>query len=288
MNASLNQEQIDFYQQNGYLVIEDFLGAEELAHWRNSVSEAITERKGIKIPGKSVMLGESDGINEDAAYYSKVFDQLLNLWQTNEKMRDIMLDARIGKMAAELSGAEGIRIWHDQALIKRPWANPTSWHLDTPFWSFSDRRAISIWVALDDATLQNGCMYFIPGSHQHTSFENPGIGKNMDLIFDFYPQFRQSASVPIPVKAGSCTFHNGLTIHGAGANMTPGFRRAMTCAYMPDGNVFNGQANILPGSYLQTLQPGDLLDNDVQNPLIYHKNKALTKASRHKVQPGQH
>jgi len=55
----------------------------------------------------------------------------------------------------------------------------------------------------------------------------------MDAVFDFYPQFIQAKSVAVPMKAGSCSFHNGLTIHGAGANMTNGFRRAMTCAYMP-------------------------------------------------------
>jgi len=52
--------------------------------------------------------------------------------------------------------------------------------------------------------------------------------------------------------------------------MTNGFRRAMTCAYMPEGNVFNGQANILPEEYLQTLKIGDKLNNNEQNPLIYH------------------
>ena len=71
------------------------------------------------------------------------------------------------------------------------------------------------------------------------------------------------------MKAGSCSFHNGLTIHGAGANMSSGYRRAMTCAYMPDGNTFNGEPNILPEAYLNTLKVGDLLDNDEQNPLIY-------------------
>jgi len=150
-------------------------------------------------------------------------------------------------------------------------ANPTSWHLDTPFWSFSDRRALSIWVALDDATLENGCLFFIPGSHQKTTFKNPGIGKNMDSVFDFYPEFRQTNSVAVPMKAGSCSFHCGLTIHGAHANMTAGSRRAMTCAYMPDGNSFNGQANILPPSYLQKIKVNDLLIEDEQNPLIYKR-----------------
>lgn len=269
MNTTLSTEQIQFYTDNGYLVIEDFLSPDELEQWREAVNEAVADRKGLKMPGKSISINEDDGINKDAAYFNNVFDQLLNLWQTNEKVKNIMVDERIGKMAAELSGAGGIRIWHDQALIKRPWANPTSWHLDTPFWSFSDRRALSIWVALDDATLENGCLFFIPGSHKTTTFENPGIGKNMGEIFNIYPAFSKTKSAPAAMKAGSCSFHNGLTIHGAHANMTPGFRHAMTCAYMPDGNTYNGIPNILPDDYLQTLQPGDLLNNDEQNPLIY-------------------
>jgi ectoine hydroxylase-related dioxygenase (phytanoyl-CoA dioxygenase family) len=173
-------------------------------------------------------------------------------------------------MVAQLAGVDGIRIWHDQALIKRPWANPTAWHLDTPFWSFSDRNAISIWVALDNATLENGCLFFLPGSHKLTSFDKITIGRNMDGIFEVYPQLKNTAPVAAPMMAGSCSFHNGLTIHGANANMTNGFRRAMTCAYMPEGNTFNGEPNILPDSYLNTLNIGDPLNNNDQNPLIYH------------------
>ncbi len=271
MNAELSSNQIDFYKENGYVIIEDFLNAGELDVWRTAVTEAIADRNGLKMPGKDIKLGTDDGINKDADYYNNVFDQLLNLWQTNDKVKQLMLDERIGKMASDLSGADGIRIWHDQALIKKPWANPTSWHLDTPFWSFSDRRALSIWVALDDATLENGCLFFIPGSFKQTTFENPGIGKNMGAVFNFYPQFKNARSVAAPMKAGSCSFHNGLTIHGAHANMTPGFRRAMTCAYMPDGNVFNGEPNILPDVYLTKIKVGDYLNDDEQNPLIYKR-----------------
>ncbi len=227
------------------------------------------------MPGSDAKIGEDDGINKDSDYYGKVFDQMLNLWQTNNAVKKIMLDENIGKMVADLAGWEGTRIWHDQALIKRPWANPTSWHLDTPFWSFSDKRAMSIWVALDDATYENGCLYFIPGSYHTTTFENPGIGKNMDAVFDFYPQFIQSKSLAVPMKAGSCSFHNGLTIHGAGANMTNGFRRAMTCAYMPDGAKFNGTKNILTDEQVNKLKIGDLLNDEIQNPLIYSNAKKL-------------
>ena len=273
MNDKLTAKQIRDYQANGFIVIENFLSAEELEYWRMAVTAAVKERAGQKMPGKEIKIGEDDGINEDAEYFGKVFDQLLNLWQTNEKVKKLMLDERIGKMAAQLSGVDGIRIWHDQALIKRPWANPTAWHLDNPFWSFYDKNSISIWVALDDATLENGCLYFIPGSQMQTSFKNSSIGRNMDGIFDVYPQLANTRAVAAPMKAGSCSFHNGLTVHGANANMTNGFRRAMTCSYMPDGSIFNGQANILPESYLSSLKVGDLLNNDEQNPLIYSANR---------------
>jgi ectoine hydroxylase-related dioxygenase (phytanoyl-CoA dioxygenase family) len=275
MKTLLSKSQIQSYQQDGYLLIENFLTTDELLVWRESVTEAIEQRNGRKMPGSETKIGEDDGINKDNDYYSKVFDQMLNLWQTSSKMKQLMLDEKMGEMVATLAGWDGTRIWHDQALIKRPWANPTSWHLDTPFWSFSDRRALSIWIALDDATLENGCLYFIPGTYHKTTFDNPGIGKNMDAIFDFYPQFIKSKSVAVPMKAGSCSFHNGLTIHGAGANMTNGFRRAMACAYMPDGATFNGIKNILSDEQVAKLKVGDLLDDDSQNPLIFSKSNKL-------------
>jgi len=271
MKNELLQEQIEKYQNDGFLVIEDFLSPEELEFWRTALDEAVAKRGGNKMPNRKEVYGKGD--DADKSYYDNVFTQLINLWQDNDKMRQIMLDARLGKMAAQLAGVDGIRIWHDQALVKAPWANATSWHLDTPYWSFSDRRALSIWVALDDVTYQNGCLFFIPESYHSTSFENPGIGKNMGAIFQTYPEFKSSKSVAAPMKAGSCSFHNGLTIHGAHANMTSGFRRAMTCAYMPDGNTFNGIQNILNDEQIANLKVGNLLEDNNQNPLIYSRNK---------------
>ena len=188
-------------------------------------------------------------------------------------MRKLMLDSHLGQIAADLAGVDGIRIWHDQALIKQPWGNATAWHLDNPYWSFYSRDAISIWVALDDAVLENGCLYFIPGSHKTATYDNVGIGENMSDLFKVYKEWGKQKAVAAPMKAGSCSFHNGLVAHGAGANMTPGFRRAMTCAYMPDGSTFNGQQNVLSDEQIARLKVGDVLDDVNQNPLIYHRTK---------------
>jgi phytanoyl-CoA hydroxylase len=125
MNCELTPENIEEYRRNGFVVIDNLLTLAELAEWRSAVEEAVAERGGIKIPGTDIKTGHDDGINkEDADYYGNVFDQLLNLWQTNRHVRKLMLSEELGQMACRLSGASGMRIWHDQALIKRPWANP--------------------------------------------------------------------------------------------------------------------------------------------------------------------
>ena len=83
--------------------------------------------------------------------------------------------------------------------------------------------------------------------------------------------------VAVPMKAGDCSFHNGICAHGAGANMTRGRRIAMTCAYMPVGSTFNGQRNILPKPYFESLKVGDSMDNDAENPLVYSKDLVAPK-----------
>jgi phytanoyl-CoA hydroxylase len=271
MRTELTQGQTASYRENGFLVVEGFLDAKELEEWRRCTREAVEQR-----------LGDIRLHNQRApdAYYARVFTQCLRLADTHEGMRRLMLDPHLGQMAATLAGVEGIRIWHDQALIKPPHGNPTAWHLDVPYWSFSSRDAISIWVALDDATLTNGCMYYLPGSHKTARFDNAGIGQNMSDLFKIYPEWLEIDPVPCPCPAGSAVFHNGLTAHGAGANMTRHARRAMTCAYMPDGCTFNGKRNILPEEYFNSLKVGDVLNDETQNPLIWHRSWETAEMSR--------
>ena len=79
------------------------------------------------------------------------------------------------------------------------------------------------------------------GSHRETEFQrNAGIGENLGELFELYPEWQgrpEMEPVAVPMKAGAASFHSGMTAHGAGANMTPGRRRAMTCGYMPDGDL---------------------------------------------------
>lgn len=74
MNTSLNNSQLQFYRENDFIVINDFLDNNELQLWRESVFSAVEKRHGIKIPGSMIKTGEDDGINEDTEYFEKVFD----------------------------------------------------------------------------------------------------------------------------------------------------------------------------------------------------------------------
>ena len=264
MKNNLSPEQIERYQTDGFLVIEGFLDATELEKWRACTDQAVAQRLEQTNPGWNNQ-------HDPDAYYAQVFTQCLRLADTHDGMAQLMLDPCLGEVAATLAGIDGIRIWHDQALIKPPWGNPTAWHPDNPSWSFSSRDAISIWVALDDATLANGCMWYLPGTHRSARFDSTGIGENMADMFKVYPEWRAIEAASCPCPAGSAVFHNGLTAHGAGANMTPRPRRAMTCAYMPDGSTFNGVQNILPDEYFHSLALGDVLNNDLQNPLVWSR-----------------
>ena len=263
MKYVLSEEEIAYYRENGFLVIEDFLDPDDLEEWRCAVD-------------KDVLSRGDDVIQNDPRHFSNqnVFKQRLQLWMDNDRIKDLILDKRIGKMAADLEGVDGIRIWHDQALIKMPWANPTSWHQDNPKWSFTSDNAISIWIALDDATPHNGCMYFLPKSHKKR-LKDVNTASSMSEIFEINPELGEINPVASTMRAGGCSFHNGLTAHAAGANMTRGLRRAMTCGFMPDGSTFNGEENVLPQYYLATLSVGDLLDNDTLNPLIYSSGVRL-------------
>lgn len=272
MIAHPSPEQRREYAEQGFLVVEGFLSPGELEAWREAVGQAIDGRGSQRFSFDSP---EGDAIAsaaksaEEQAYYEKVFTQRVNLWQTDPRIRELLLDPAFSNFTGELAGVEGLRIWHDQALVKPPFGNPTAYHLDVPYWSFRSPDAITIWLALDDATLENGCLYYVPGSHKALKYDNVGIGKELGALFEVYDDWAGTPAVACPVPAGGALFHNGLTFHGAGANMTPGRRRAMTCAYMPDGCTFNGQQNVLPPAYVETLEVGDLLDNEEQNPLVY-------------------
>lgn len=260
MRTELTPEQIARYRDDGFLVVERFLDPSELEQWRTTVGEAIRHR-----------LANRDGItNQDdpTTFYASVFTQCLRLADTSAPVARLVRDERLGRLAGELAGASAMRIWHDQALVKHPHSNATSWHNDVPHWSYYSRQAVNLWFALDDATIGNGCLWYLPGTHKTARYELVTIGENFEGILRNYPEWRQLDAVPVPCAAGSVVIHNGLTAHAAGPNISSRSRRAMTSVYFPDGEVYNGRRDTLT-VYTDTLDVGQPLDDDTYVPLVW-------------------
>jgi hypothetical protein len=253
MRSMFSDQEIAAYRRDGFVAVPDFLSAEELAHWRQVVDAAV-----------------SDTHAQVGTPRADVFTQRMQLRRTNPGAKGMVEDHRLGRLVAQLEGVDAVRIYLDQALVKEPYGSPTQYHLDLPWWPFDSPHSCTVWVALDASTLENGCLYFVPGSHRLALTAAGDLGPDLGAVFAAHPE-AATPPTPCPLPAGGASIHNARTVHGAGANMTPGRRRAMTVAFMPDGVLFNGtrDVRVLGEDYAGSLTEGDLLANDELNPVVY-------------------
>ncbi len=276
VKTDLSAEQIHQFQTEGFIVLEEFLEDAELQEWRNVISDAVGKRMSLEPDVQRAFSAKygSEALSmqnqaDPSTFYANVFTQCLRLSDSHEETARLVRDDRLGKLAATLAGVNAVRIWHDQALFKPPYGNQTTWHMDCPYWAFHTRQSVSMWIPLDDATFANGCLWYLPGSHQLATYDLVPISENMRDVFEAYPDWMQIEAKPAPVPAGGLVVHNSMIAHSAGPNQTPYPRRAMTIAFFPDGLTYNGNFDTLPKEYYTKLQEGDLLNDDRYVPLTW-------------------
>jgi ectoine hydroxylase-related dioxygenase (phytanoyl-CoA dioxygenase family) len=244
----ISDEKIAFYRENGFVQVDDVLAPEELDELREYAEEAMAAPQ----EGLSVKTDRPEGT------YYKVLNQKVNTWRDHGGMAKYSLHPRFAQIALKLTGAGGIRLFHDHLLWKMPGdSKPTPWHQDTPKWPMNESGALSIWIALDDVDERNGCMMFIPKSHRAGKLKNISLTDPVDL-FEYVKgtDIAKEKPVIVPLKAGSCTFHDGLTFHYAFHNQTEKPRRALAIIYMPDGTTYNGNRHVVTdGQGLETGKP---------------------------------
>ncbi|NVK51550.1 MAG: phytanoyl-CoA dioxygenase family protein [Flavobacteriaceae bacterium] len=113
----------------------------------------------------------------------------------------------------------------DMLINKAPNTNTeTPWHQDAAYWiKMPDKRAVSIWIALDDVYEENGCMWFIPKNKNQEIIEHKAMPNGGAL----YCEVNNVNAIPIPLPIGGCTFHDGFTFHYSKGNITESQRRAL-------------------------------------------------------------
>ena len=252
----LTRGQIDQYRRDGFIQLDGVITGAALAAMRLAVETAVAEES-APAPADEVL-----PISKARATYEKIFNQKVNLWQRHADVARFVLSPALARIAARLEGLP-MRLWHDQALFKEPGKgnNKTPWHQDAVYWPHEDRwHQTTIWIALTDATTQNGCMAFVAGSQSLGPLAVVDLADPQDL-FDQAPHLRPVKPVAVPLKAGSVTFHNGLTFHYAGPNRSDAVREAFAIIYMPDGTLYDGAAHMVSDD--QGFAVGDVLDTDL-------------------------
>ncbi len=118
----------------------------------------------------------------------------------------------------------------------------TPWHQDGEYWPIRPVATCTVWMAIDPATVANGCLKFIRGSHQeqrllqHQSNPRKDLTLNQELLPS---EFDESQSVNLELEAGQISLHDVFLVHGSEANTTAQARRGMTLRYMPTASVFD-------------------------------------------------
>jgi phytanoyl-CoA hydroxylase len=253
---ALTDEQVATYRRDGFIALPDVLVGAELRAIRDAVATAVEAEHN---PPSAT---NADGTPRTKTAYEALFIQRVNLWKRHPAVARFVTDKRLANVAARLEGLP-MRVWHDQALFKEPQSgnNKTPWHQDAVYWPHADRhRQTTIWIALKDATIENGCMAFVGGTHKIGPLPAVDLTNPSD-IFVHAPHNKPVKPKVIELKAGSATFHNGLTFHYAGPNKSGATREAFAIIYMPDGTQYRHMPHVVTDGL--GYKDGDKLQGDL-------------------------
>jgi ectoine hydroxylase-related dioxygenase (phytanoyl-CoA dioxygenase family) len=217
--------QIDAFQENGFVVIDALLTDAELDEFEPLVTAAVDARSR---PDERPL--------EERSPYQQSFQQCINLWEDNPRLRALTFHQRVGQAAGELLDVPAIRLWHDQALYKRAHGRETDPHQDQPYWPIKETDTITSWIPMQGSTLANGAMGYLPGSHRVGLRKFQNIFTADDATeFMASPEIAGIDPVFVEVPRGSVAFHHGLTVHMAKPNTTDTDRAVHTMIMFADG-----------------------------------------------------
>jgi len=251
----ISREQINYYKENGFVVLKNILNSEALQYTRKIIEAAVLIRKE---KDKRTLLEKSR--------YEQSFLQCGFLCWDLSAIKDFVFGKRFAGIAKDLMEASGARLWHDQALFKEPHGRVTDAHQDISYWPINEGEfTTTMWLALNDVPKEKGCLYFYPGSHKFKEKEYVDIFKN-----PHHPEIVKGIEkIFTPIHAGDATFHSGLTFHGAGQNISEEKREGMTIIYSADGNTFDvSDSRNATHKSCQGLKDGDKIDTQYTPLLI--------------------
>jgi ectoine hydroxylase-related dioxygenase (phytanoyl-CoA dioxygenase family) len=154
---------------------------------------------------------------------------LAKLHERSEPCRRMVTGRSMTELAVAMLGPE-VRLYWNQAVIKPPLQGASfAWHQDTGYVPIEPQEYLTCWLAVDETTVENGCIWVIPGSH-HWGLQPH---RRDETLGDMVGYEGPEKGIPVPLKRGQMAVFSSLLLHSSGPNITEGPRRAYVIQYAP-------------------------------------------------------
>lgn len=238
----LSGEQVQHFRDYGYVAGVRVLDDAQVDRLREELQGLFDPHH----PGNSLFHEYHSNESPDP---SQVLFHALGAWRITPGFHDLLWQPGFTVPASQL--LEGpVRFWHDQLFCKpAKHGGVVAWHQDYSYWTRTKPMAhLTCWIGLDDATKENGCMHYIPGSHRWPLLPVTGLAGDMESIRSVltpeqFEHFQRPAAIEL--KKGCATFHHPLMIHGSFANKTDRPRRAAVVNAFRDGVISDSNEPLL-------------------------------------------
>ncbi|MDA1191256.1 MAG: phytanoyl-CoA dioxygenase family protein [Candidatus Poribacteria bacterium] len=222
------------FERGGYYVERGLYSALEVEDAKREISAVIcgespnAERIGVQIE-YAVRQGDTSVESKELSVR-----KLMGYVPHSDTLTRLVETERIKEVTRDLLG-DDVKMLQDMALLKPPFiGSRKTWHQDCAYFPIEPTNVVGLWIALDPATRENGCMLVYPGSHHelihHENVEVDGFFKDFGILLD-HPILKDDP-VPVELESGDALLFHGLTLHGTEPNVSPLRRRAMQLHYM--------------------------------------------------------
>ena len=216
----LTDRQIERFWEDGFIKLERVFSRE------------ILEDIGPEITRLTLAHQPKLGPMSERSTYDKAFLQVMNLWERSPRVQEFVMGQRLGRIAAELLGVRGVRLYHDQSLYKEPGGGITPAHADQYYWPLDSDRTVTAWVPLQAVPPAMGPLGFYAGSQSEAFGRDLGISDESEEKISANMARHGFAFSSGAFDLGEVSFHLGWTFHKAGPNMSDRPRSVMTIIYM--------------------------------------------------------
>lgn len=243
-NYRLSPDQVEFFRENGYVSGVRILEPDQVEVLRNELNDLfVPEHEGHE-------LWHEYHTNESADPNTVLFHSL-GAWRIKPGFHDVLWHPAFTTAAAQLLDGP-VRFWHDQLFCKPAHhGGVVAWHQDYSYWTRTTPMShLTCWIGLDESTCENGCLQYVPRSHQWELLPITGLAGDMHSIREVLNDEQWEMlnnPVSIELQPGEAAFHHPLMVHGSQENSTDKPRRATVINAFRDGVAAADDSPLLAG-----------------------------------------